>query len=227
MSDNSNNPQNGSPKNGLSRRDALKGLATVPLVGGLFYGAAVNAKTDKTNKKARQDLIKEFNINERSEDAAMDFKPGRKLGGQTVKLGIIGFGIRGKQLMRASGFATKDWIEGQRKLGDENPRLKSFYEQEDLNVEFRAVCDIFSVYNDMALDSASQTRDGKKIDVKKYHAWEDLIADPEIDGVIIATPDHWHAPMAIAAAKAGKHVYVEKPMTHQIQETHSSYPSHR
>ncbi len=47
-----------------------------------------------------------------------------------------------------------------------------------------------------------------------------LLDNPEIDGVIIATPDHWHAPAAILACQAGKHVYVEKPVSHNFRESH-------
>lgn len=42
--------------------------------------------------------------------------------------------------------------------------------------------------------------------------------DPQIKAVWIATPDHWHAPAAILAAQAGKHVYVEKPCSHNLRE---------
>lgn len=45
-----------------------------------------------------------------------------------------------------------------------------------------------------------------------------ILDDPEIDSVSIATPDHWHGPIALAALQAGKHVYVEKPCAHNIRE---------
>src|ERR1017187_7817594 len=56
------------------------------------------------------------------------------------------------------------------------------------------------------------------VDVKTFHDYHEVLARPDIDAVIVTVPDHSHALVAIAAAIAGKHIYVQKPVTYSIAE---------
>ena len=59
---------------------------------------------------------------------------------------------------------------------------------------------------------AAKTGQGSYHACKAYRDFRELIARDDIDAVVVATPDHWHVPAAIAAVRAGKDVYVEKPL---------------
>jgi predicted dehydrogenase len=82
-------------------------------------------------------------------------------------------------------------------------------------VEIAAICDVFNRYR---RDTGQKIRDAVKKAPVETGDYREILNDPSIDAVVIATPDHWHARQTLDALAAGKHVYCEKPMTHSVQE---------
>lgn len=82
-------------------------------------------------------------------------------------------------------------------------------------VQITAICDTYQGYIARAQDRM-QTVWGNK--AKTFVDYRELLADKSIDAVYIMTPEHLHHDMTIAALKAGKHVYIEKPLAHTIEE---------
>jgi predicted dehydrogenase len=86
-----------------------------------------------------------------------------------------------------------------------------------------AVCDVDTTRRENAKKTVEtyygdQMKSGAYKGCATYNDFRELIARKDIDAVVIATPDHWHAIIAIAAADAGKDIYCEKPMAHSIHE---------
>lgn len=97
-------------------------------------------------------------------------------------------------------------------------RLGAFYDpiaKKEANVELVYLCDVMERMRDRGMQNFSKHINYKpklENDIRK------VIDDPKVDVLINATPDHWHAPGSIMALKAGKHVYVEKPCSHNMFE---------
>jgi predicted dehydrogenase len=83
------------------------------------------------------------------------------------------------------------------------------------NARISHVCDVESNILKKFADSTTQEMGEAPKTEKDFR---NLLALKEVDAITIATPDHWHAPMAIAGVQAGKHVYVEKPCSHNPAE---------
>ncbi|HUG82384.1 MAG TPA: Gfo/Idh/MocA family oxidoreductase [Bryobacterales bacterium] len=115
----------------------------------------------------------------------------------SIRIGVIGPGGRGTAVM-------KECIE-----------YGSQY-----NSRVTAVCDIWKQRLAAADKLVSESYGAK---TKTYTRHEELLADKDIDAVIIATPDHQHAKMLKAAVEAGKDVYCEKPMGNVLSELNAAY----
>lgn len=135
--------------------------------------------------------------------AAYSLAPARMLAaGDQVRLGFIGVGNRGCQL------------------------LKGFLAHPDARIV--AICDVYAPYLNAdydkvdprfaSLEKRIPRMPGLPGDVARVKDFRAVLDRPDIDAVVIATPDHWHAIQAIAACKAGKDVYVEKSLSITIAE---------
>ncbi|MEJ2257295.1 MAG: hypothetical protein P8X98_09855, partial [Woeseiaceae bacterium] len=119
----------------LNRRDAIKGLATVPVAGAFLVGAT--SKLGKEHAAREQAFARKETILDELGVTASPPPESGPMTGDPIRVGVIGFGIRGEQLARALGFATTDWIDQMRQGAEDNPndtRLADFQAQEDLNV---------------------------------------------------------------------------------------------
>jgi len=93
----------------------------------------------------------------------------------------------------------------------------------DSAVQVVAVCDVDGVRREAARQRADEAYaaargPGTYRGCAAYNDYREMLARPGLDAMLIATPDHWHTPQAIDAAKAGKDVYCEKPVSIAIQE---------
>jgi predicted dehydrogenase len=75
------------------------------------------------------------------------------------------------------------------------------------DIQIVAVCDIYDERRAAAAKLAG-------VPVEQYADYQQVVARKDVDAIIVATPDHWHAPIAVEAMNAGKDVYIEKPMVH-------------
>lgn len=119
---------------------------------------------------------------------------GAKTGDDVIRLGFIGLGQQAMYLL--NGFIG---IPG---------------------VEVIAGSDVYGIKRERFLRRVNNhyTEAGKEMVVDTYENYKDLLAREDIDAVVIATPDHWHAFIAIDACKAKKNIYLEKPLTFTIKE---------
>lgn len=123
---------------------------------------------------------------------------------ETVNVGFIGVGNRGSQLLR------------------------SFMKNDDMRIA--AICDVYKPYRERNLADVDpdlkemlggrvpRMNEEFEYEIPRYADYREVLDRNDIDAVVIATPDHWHAIQTIQACEAGKDVYCEKPLSISVVE---------
>lgn len=209
-----NDAEQKTPKE-ISRRNALKALAGIPVAG--LFGLELLRKIDH-DKNKRNFLVQELGL-DKIEFSLPDY--GKEKARDLIRVGIIGFGRRAEQLAAGLGFMHPDEV----KRRENNNTLKGWLEQENLNVAITGICDVFDLHaaNGLAIANSNIRSGASKFPVKRYPTYQEMLADRDIDAVIISTPDHHHGHIGMDATKAGKHVYLEKSVAHSEEELNDLY----
>ena len=201
----------------LKRRTLLKALAGVPVFG--VFALEVLRKRSYDLEK-RNTIIKELGLGDLSNPVVVK----NTAKGDLLRIGIAGFGNRAVALAHGLGYMHPADVE-RRQI---NNSLESWLQQEDLNVAITGICDVFDLNSEKGLATArNEVRAGGAkphgLQVVKYNNYEEMLASKDIDAIMIATPDHNHAAITVAAAKAGKHIYCEKAPCHSEQQMNDVY----
>ena len=94
--------------------------------------------------------------------------------------------------------------------GMSNEHMKALLQMKKSdNIDITAVCDVYTKRLDQAKELTK---------AQAFKNYQDILENKNIDYVLIGTPEHWHYQMTVDAISAGKHIYVEKPMTHTIEQ---------
>jgi predicted dehydrogenase len=205
-------------KTAIKRRTLLKALAGVPVFGVFGFELLKKKAYDQEKKEA---VIKELGLESLRAPAILP-KSGPK--GDLIRIGHIGFGNRAVSHANGLGYMHPADVE-KRKA---NKSLEDWLAQEDLNVAVTGICDVFDLHAENGLATAhNNVRAGgakpSGLPVKRYRTYQEMLDDKDIDAIMIATPDHNHAPIAVAAAKAGKHIYCEKAPCHTEEQMNEVY----
>lgn len=203
---------------GIERRTMLKALAGVPVVGALGWQILRKAKYDEEHN-IRKQVVNDLGLN----DLLDSVKPVQPSTGDLLRIGIVGFGVRGNHHATALGYRRKSEYEANKSIAK-----GAEYKWGGFNVAVTGICDIFDNHAEdalevMSFDLATKGEFAAKHPVKRYMHYHDMLADPNIDAIIITTPDHHHAQMTIDAVKAGKHVYCEKSFIRREEEVFKVY----
>ena len=131
-------------------------------------------------------------------------------------LGCVGmFSIVPRNVLGGNGYVAPSDQLTKGIIGTGGIGRSSYHFTSDKQCRLVALCDVDSNHlNDAA--AAAKKRFGET--VSTYHNFVDLINDKNVDVVHICTPPHWHGIMSVMAAKAGKDIWCEKPMTRTIGE---------
>ncbi|MCH8829931.1 MAG: Gfo/Idh/MocA family oxidoreductase, partial [Planctomycetes bacterium] len=132
---------------------------------------------------------------------------------QQTGMGVAAAAVAGRATYAAAGANRRIVVGVIGPGGMGSNHLRSLVRLKDVEVAY--VCDV----DRNRLARAEKTvKDATGKSAKGTGDLRKVLGDPKVDAVFIATPDHWHAPAAILALDAGKHVYVEKPCCHNIRE---------